>query len=103
MNIPPLVKISEPPTFTASFAGPTNVLLRANATDDVAVTNVAFYVAGTNRIGQATSNPFECAWTNAPLGYYLVRAVATDNTGLSTTSSPVALAIVTNIPGGFHA
>ncbi len=103
MNIPPIVSIIQPPTSTASFAGPTNVTLQAGVTDDVAVTNVAFYASWTNLIGQVSSSPFAFTWTNAPLGYSFVRAVATDNNGLSTTSAPVGLAIVTNMIGGFHA
>jgi hypothetical protein len=37
-------------------------------------------------------------WTNVPPGNYDLTAVATDSAGLQTTSSPVSINVITNLP-----
>jgi acid phosphatase type 7 len=95
-NLPPTVTLTNPPD-NALFYGPTNLTLGAEASDDMGlVTNVVFY-SGTNRLGQATQDPFVFVWLNAPLGYHQLRVVATDEGGLSSTSAVVHISILNPI------
>ncbi len=66
------------------------VVLTADATDDVAVTQVEFFVDGSSiGIDAIGSNGWSAAWnpTRATIGSHTVRAVATDSTGQTTTDS----------------
>ena len=65
------------------------------------VATVQFYYQGiggvTNLIpGPVTQNGtnYSVIWTNAPLGSNVIYAVATDYAGLSTTSAPVSIVVV---------
>ena len=89
---PPTIALTNPPTGTSLVAS-ANILLEAQATDaDGVVTNVSF-LADAALIGSATNAPFAVSWTNPPVGAHVLLAVATDDSGLSTTSAPVALSI----------
>ncbi|MBI5385529.1 MAG: lamin tail domain-containing protein [Verrucomicrobia bacterium] len=91
---PPLVALAYP-TNGATLFSPGTSTLSASASDlDGTVTNVAFF-AGTTKLGDDATAPFEFAWSNPTLGYYALRTVATDNSGLSTTSA-VANVVVQN-------
>jgi Bacterial Ig domain/HYR domain len=61
------------------------------------VTNVVFY-AGTTELGESPAAPYSLAWSNPPLGAYLLTAVAWDNTGLSATSTVTHITVTTNGP-----
>ncbi len=61
------------------------------------VTNVAFY-SGTTRLGADSSSPFSFSWNNLTVGGFILRAVAMDDGGLSSTSPPVSITIVSNFP-----
>lgn len=90
--IEPTVSITAPAS-NASFPAPATLSLAATASDpDGTVTNVAFF-AGSNPLGNATASPFNLDWTDPPLGYYLLTAIATDNAGNTGTSAPVAITI----------
>ncbi len=92
-NIAPTVSLTGPAD-GASFAPSTTIPLTATASDtDGAVSKVDFY-AGTQLLGTSTTSPYTWNWTNAPSGSYALRAVATDNGGLSKASS-IANIIVT--------
>ncbi|MBU6398922.1 MAG: cupredoxin domain-containing protein [Verrucomicrobia bacterium] len=87
---PPSVSLSSPADGTV-VAAPFNGLLQATAADpDGTVTNVSFLANGT-LLGAATQSPFNLAVTNLAAGTYALTAVAIDNGGISTTSSPVTL------------
>src|SRR4051794_26657890 len=91
---PPAVFIRSP-TNSAVFTASPNLRLIAEASDpDVggSVTRVDFY-RGTTLIGQSTDGVFSLVWSNVPAGSYALRAVAVDNTALSTTSAVVNLTI----------
>lgn len=96
-NLAPIVSITSP-TNSQSFAPPANVSIVASASDpDGTVTNVSFFDGGT-LLGGVGNAPFTI---NAPLalGSHGLRAVATDNLGLSTTSSVVNITVaVVNVP-----
>ncbi len=92
-NLPPAVTITSPAT-GAVFVVNSPVNITVNATDpDGAVAKVEFF-AGTNKIGTNTVSPFGFSWTNPPAGLPALRAVVTDDNGLSRTSAPVDITVV---------
>jgi uncharacterized repeat protein (TIGR01451 family) len=98
INLAPTVKITDP-TNGASFIGPANITVAANASDaDGTVTNVIF-LQGTNVVSQTTNgNPYLLMLTNTPAGTYSFRAIATDNGGLNATSAPIAVYVIARPP-----
>jgi hypothetical protein len=89
-NNPPFTLLTHP-TNDATFAAPTNLVLEAIAEDfDGTVTNVVFY-ANSDLLGQDASAPYSFTWNNAPVGYYLLTAVATDDRGGTRPSVPVEI------------
>ena len=97
-NQPPTVALTSPTNDATVFSG-TNLTVTANASDaDGTVTQVVFYLDGFP-VATDSSSPFSYIWSNAPLGSYLLTAVARDNDGATNLSSPVALA-VTYSPSG---
>jgi len=87
------------PANGAAFTAPATINLGAAAADmDGSVTNVAFY-AGTTKLGDDTTSPYSLTWSNVAAASYSLTAVATDNSGLSTTSAPVSI-IVSAQSGG---
>ncbi len=57
------------------------------------ITQVAFY-QGTQTLGTSSGTLAGIFWSNVPQGDFVLRAVATDTSGLSCTSSPVNITIV---------
>ena len=97
---PPTVNITSPSN-NASYTEIANVTITANATDaDGTITKVEFY-SGATLIGTATTSPYSINWNNVSAGNYSITAKATDNTGLSTTSTPIAVIISINNSTGF--
>ena len=94
-NALPVVSITSP-AHGATFATGANISLTASATDaDGTVTNVAYY-QGVTKLGDVTAGPtFPFSWTNVAPGSYTLTAVATDNTGASTTSAGVGITVNT--------
>ncbi len=109
-NTPPVVSILSP-TEGATFTAPTNILLRASASDaeDGNDITVEFYL-GTLRIGVATFVPALCPspecpyyallWSNAPTGNLPIFAIARDKSGASTVSAPVHITVQPKPTGG---
>jgi glucose/arabinose dehydrogenase len=96
-DVPPTVSITSP-TNGASFTAPAVVPITATAADsDGTVTNVAFF-DGTTFLGQTNNTPYTVTATLAP-GSHPLTAVATDNGGLSTTSSVVNVTVNAAITG----
>jgi glucose/arabinose dehydrogenase len=90
-NVAPTVAISSP-TNGASFTAPAIVPITASAQDpDGSVTNVSFFDGGTF-LGQTNNTPYTVA-ANLAVGGHALTAVATDNSGLSTTSSVVNVTV----------
>jgi glucose/arabinose dehydrogenase len=96
-NVPPSVSISNP-TNGASFNSPANVPISANASDtDGSVTNVAFF-DGAAFLGGTNNTPYTII-TSLAVGAHALTAVATDNLGLSSTSTVVNVTVnIGNIP-----
>ncbi|MGW0817422.1 Ig-like domain-containing protein [Streptomyces viridiviolaceus] len=88
----PTVTLTAPAvdTVLSSATGTHDVTLRADATaqDGATIAAVAFY-ADDQKVGEATSAPYEVVWKDAPQGTHHLTARATDSTGTSTTSSMV--------------
>ena len=60
----------------------------AAATDsDGTITKVDFY-RGSTLIASDTTSPYSATWSNAAAGSYQLTAIATDNDGATTTSTP---------------
>ena len=112
-DFPPKVAIFTP-CDGAVILGPTNILIDASAYDpDGTVASVQFF-EGTNSLGTVLTppvvtisnrfgvfpikEPYSVTWSNAPVGSYVLTAVATDNAGLSSTSAPVSITVVTDLP-----
>jgi len=96
-NNPPAVSITSPAE-DATFASPANITITANASDlDGEITKVEFY-DGDSRLGQALSSPYTFTWMNAPPGYHVLTAVATDTNADFSTSTPVEIFV--NTTGG---
>ncbi|MBI3414969.1 MAG: hypothetical protein HY043_06550, partial [Verrucomicrobia bacterium] len=99
VNSPPTVNITAPAN-SAMFTTPANIVISANAADsNGTVTKVDFY-QGTTLLGTSTTAPYAFAWNNVSAGGYSLVCKATDNNGAVTTSTPVAITVITpvNIP-----
>ncbi|MGN6554419.1 MAG: Ig-like domain-containing protein, partial [Verrucomicrobiota bacterium] len=98
INVAPTVSISNP-TNGAVFAFPASFALTANAQDlDGTVTNVEFF-RDDILLGQTTDgNPYVLSLTNLVPGTYTFTAKATDNGGLSSTSAPVSITVIDQLP-----
>jgi RHS repeat-associated protein len=96
-NQPPTVNITAPLN-GATFIAPATIPTTANpAAPNGSVAKVDFY-QGTTLIGTATSAPYTITWGNVAQGAYLLTAKVTDNFGISTTSSTVAVTVNANQP-----
>jgi pimeloyl-ACP methyl ester carboxylesterase len=97
VNNAPTVNITSP--LGGQFFNPnTNINVNADAGDpDGRVVKVDFY-AGSALVGTSTSSPFGVIWANVPAGNYALTAVATDDFGATTTSSPVQITV--NVSSG---
>jgi hypothetical protein len=92
-NLPPSVALTNP-VEGAVFTLPTNIVLRATATDpDGSVAKVELFNHATNKLGEATTAPYVVNWNNAPVGSNILTAVATDGLGLSKVSAPVHITV----------
>jgi hypothetical protein len=90
-NIPPSVAITNPVSNATVSA--TNVTIEAAASDsDGSVANVQFY-NGETPLGNDTTEPYSLVWSDVGPGTYALKAVATDNLGLSTTSAVVNVVV----------
>jgi subtilisin family serine protease len=91
-NTPPGVAIDSPAE-GATFTAPVSITVAATATDsDGSVQQVAFFANGAP-IGTDATSPYSVTWTNVPVGTYTLTAVATDNSGATTTSAAVHVTV----------
>ena len=97
---PPSVAITNPAP-GAQFILPAAIAINATASDTNSggfITQVAFF-AGTNELGVATNAPFNFNWTNATVGTNVLTAVAYNNFGLYTLSTPISVTVSLPPPG----
>jgi hypothetical protein len=91
-NQSPTVSLTSPSN-GASFTSPAKISLAATAADtDGRVTRVEFF-NGATRLGEDTTAPYTGQWNVGAAGSYTLTARATDNTGATTTSSPVTITV----------
>ncbi len=98
-GLAPTVVITSPASGATVVAG-ANLPITVNAADsDGTVTKVSFY-QGTTLLGESSTAPFTFTWNAVPLGSYSLKAVATDNTGLTGASPlvPITVTSTTNKP-----
>lgn len=89
--LPPVVTIATPTNGTV--IGSINVTVTAGATDaDGLIATVEFYGDGA-LLGMDIDPPYSLVWSNVTVGTHTLRAVAMDNTGLSSTSAPVVITV----------
>ena len=99
-NVAPVVNLTAP-TANSSYTAPASITINATATDsDGTVAKVEFY-NGSTKLGEDATSPYTYAWSNVPAGTYSLKAIATDNSGASTTSSTVSVTVngTTTNPG----
>ena len=92
-NTSPTATLTSPAAGTRYFA-PATIQLSASASDpDGSVARVEFYANG-ERVAGTTTAPFAAIWNNVAEGSYTLTAVATDDRGASTTSSPEVIEVI---------
>jgi uncharacterized repeat protein (TIGR01451 family) len=88
----PTVSITSP-TSAALFSAPATININASASDsDGTISKVEFF-QGSIKIGEVAAAPYSLVWSNVAGGNYLLTAVATDNLGRATVSSPVSISV----------
>jgi hypothetical protein len=89
---PPTVSMTAP-TAGAVLAGRTT--LYADASDDLGVASVQFYVDGSPFGPEISVAPFTTTWdtTSSTNGSHTITAIATDGVGNQTTAAPVAVTV----------
>ncbi len=92
LNQPPVVSITSPSS-GSSVSTASTITINATATDDCTVTRVDFF-DGTTLLGTSTASPYSVAWSGFSAGTHTLTAVATDNDGAQTTSSPVTVTVM---------
>jgi hypothetical protein len=86
------VSLTSPPN-GATFTSPAKISLAAEAADsDGSVARVEFF-NGTTKLGEDTTAPYTFRWNVGAAGTYTLTARATDNSGATTTSSPVTITV----------
>lgn len=94
-NQAPAVSITSPAN-NSSFTAGANITISANASDtDGSISKVEFY-RGSTKIGEDLNSPYSVSWSNIAAGSYTLTAKAYDNSGASTTSSGVNIAVTQN-------
>lgn len=91
-NQAPTVSLTSPSN-NAAFSAGTNITLTADASDpDGSVTKVEFF-NGSNLLATVINPPYTYTWPSVAAGSYTLTAKATDNAGLSSTSTPVNISV----------
>ena len=97
VNQPPIVSLTSP-TNNATFTTPATIALVASASDsDGTIAKVEFF-AGSTKLGEDTTAPYNFTWNNVAAGTYALSAKATDNQGAITTSIAVAITVSSTVP-----
>lgn len=92
-STPPSVSITAPSS-DATLSG--SVTISANATDNVGVVGVQFFLDGVKLGAEDTTSPYSVTWdtTTTTNGYHVLTARARDAAGNTTTSSPVNVTVM---------
>jgi hypothetical protein len=96
VNFPPTITLTSPAP-NATVTAPATIAISANATDaDGTVREVEFFSNGAS-LGIVRAAPFTLSWPGVAAGRYVLTARATDNGGLTRTSSPVTVFVETTV------
>jgi uncharacterized repeat protein (TIGR01451 family) len=91
VDSPPAVSITSPAS-GAIVNGP-SISISASASDnDGTISKVEFFQGGI-KLGEDTNVPFAFDWNSVAAGSYVLTAIATDNLGRTTASSPVSITV----------
>jgi regulation of enolase protein 1 (concanavalin A-like superfamily) len=96
-NAAPSVALTSPSGGATAVAPAAFTVAAAASDSDGTIARVEFFANATS-IGQATAAPYSIGWSNVAAGSYTLTAVATDNLGQSTTSSPVSITVTAPPP-----
>ena len=80
------------PTNHAVFPAPATIPISVTAVDAAGISQLQLF-QGTNRLATLTNEPYSFTWSNAPAGAYALTAMATDESGLTLTSSVVNVTV----------
>jgi hypothetical protein len=89
---PPSVAITRPSEGFLAIAG-VPLDLEATATDGDGTVALVRFLADGQSVAESQTFPFTAEWSNPTPGRHRLLAVATDNAGLSRTSSPINLVV----------
>ncbi len=90
----PVVTITQPTS--SLFIAPATIPINVTATTtNGTISKVEFY-NGLTKLGEDLTSPYAYTWANVAKGSYTITAVATDNRGNKSTSSPVTIQV--NVP-----
>ena len=96
INQPPSISIIAPNNNT-SFTSPASISIDASATDaDGTISKVDFY-NGATLLYTDNSTPYSYTWSITTIGNYSITAIATDNKSATTTSSSLAIKVISPI------
>ena len=95
----PTITLSSPADGAAMDA-PGNVTLTADAHDSDGVVSLVEFYSGATRVGQLLNPPYTMTLPNLAAGNFTFTAVATDNSGLMSTSAPVSVSVYAPEPPG---
>lgn len=98
-NPAPEVNITSPISGTVYMAGD-DLLITANASDNVSVAKVVFYAQDKKsgvqyRLCQRFIIPYECSVLNLPAGEFILKAIAVDNEGKVSDTSYTDISVIT--------
>jgi uncharacterized repeat protein (TIGR01451 family) len=88
----PIVQITSPLN-GSTFAPGATVSITATASDPDGTIAAVRFVAGASQLGEDTTAPYNAAWGPVVPGLFTLTAIATDNNGKETTSSPVTVTV----------
>jgi len=91
VNVAPVAAITAPVSGAKGCIG-TAIAITATATDDVSVSKVDFY-NGNTLLGTDNSSPYSFSYTPTAEGTLTLKAIATDNAGLTGTSANVTVTV----------
>jgi uncharacterized repeat protein (TIGR01451 family) len=93
VNSPPSANITSPAN-GSTFTAPASITINAAADDSNGyVTKVEFF-RNSIKIGEDSSFPYSFVWNNVAAGSYSLNAVATDNLGVTGTSTPINITVL---------
>jgi hypothetical protein len=88
----PTVTLTSPVNGSSFTAGAT-VNFAATASDPGGSVAKVEFLAGATKLGEDTNAPYQFAWVSPANGAYTLRALATDNDGLTNASAPVNITV----------